>query len=80
MCNAGRGIRARYYYYYYSDDDERVASEHNALIVRLRRMGWSQTKIGTGSGLPSRASRRRCYGLLKAGPVQVREADLNAEA
>jgi transcriptional regulator len=39
------GIRARYYY------DEMVASERNALIVRLRRKGWSQTKIGRRLGL-----------------------------
>jgi len=69
MCNAGRGIRARYYY---SDDDERVASEHNALIVRLRRMGWSQTKIGRRLGLTqqgvSKALLRIAEGRPGTGP------------
>jgi len=37
--DAGRGIRTRYYY------DEMVASERSALIVRLRRKAWPQTKI-----------------------------------
>ena len=36
---AGRDIRTRSYY------DEMVASERNALFVRLRRRAWSQTKI-----------------------------------
>jgi transcriptional regulator len=45
MYDAGRGIRTRCYY------DEMVASEHNALIVRLRREGWSQTKIARRLGL-----------------------------
>jgi len=40
MYDAGRGIRTRCYYH------EMVASERNALIVRLRREGWSQTMIG----------------------------------
>jgi hypothetical protein len=44
-----------------------VAPERDALIVGLRRKGWSQTKIAH-SGLPSRASRRHCKGLLKASP------------
>jgi transcriptional regulator len=74
MYDADKGIRTGYYY------DDMVAPKRDALIVRLRRKGWSQAKIArrlghTQQGV-SKALQRIAEGRLGRDP----RADLNAEA